>query len=233
MQLKHHSTQLRRQPVAAQAGMRRAPRRRNPCTPRPAYTSNLGALEGMATRADAPRMEIDPYMQQRVSPERRAALRRVARRRVAAHAPRSLGCAAPRPPLPPPPHPPPLSPPPFLHGSFANRGFAVDGGTAFVNVALLLLLFALAFERILGLDKARAPYSAPRPRCAASMQRAGVRRAPACARMGGLHARASAMRAHAPSGWRHVRRAMRTGPPARPPASRSRLNTPPPTDARW
>lgn len=29
----------------------------------------------------------------------------------------------------------------------------MDGGTAVVNVVLLLLLFALAFERILGLDK--------------------------------------------------------------------------------
>ncbi|KAI8467895.1 MAG: hypothetical protein J3K34DRAFT_428952 [Monoraphidium minutum] len=37
--------------------------------------------------------------------------------------------------------------------SFANRGYAIDGGTAFVNGALLLLLFALAFERIFGLDK--------------------------------------------------------------------------------
>jgi hypothetical protein len=42
--------------------------------------------------------------------------------------------------------------------SFANRGYAVDGGTAFVNVALLLLLVAIASERILGLDKARAGF---------------------------------------------------------------------------
>jgi hypothetical protein len=37
--------------------------------------------------------------------------------------------------------------------SLANRGAAVDGGTAAVNVVILLLLIALSFERIFGLDK--------------------------------------------------------------------------------
>jgi len=39
--------------------------------------------------------------------------------------------------------------------SFANRGFAIDGGTAAVNAVLLLVLIALSFERIFGLDKVR------------------------------------------------------------------------------
>ena len=40
--------------------------------------------------------------------------------------------------------------------SFANRGFAIDGGTAVVNGVLLLVLIALAGERIFGLDKVGA-----------------------------------------------------------------------------
>jgi hypothetical protein len=69
----------------------------------------------------------------------------------------------------------PNAPPALLFppASFANRGFAVDGGTAFVNVALLLLLVALAGERIFGLDKVRPQErSLPPPRLP-------IRRAPA------------------------------------------------------
>lgn len=118
-----------------------------------AYSSNLGVLAPTAVPDAAPAIEIDPYLSQRVSPERCGTLpprpasqapRRAARPRAT---PSQRGAPNPgligaRPPLPLP--------------SFANRGFAVDGGTAFVNAALLLLLVALATERIFGLNKARA-----------------------------------------------------------------------------
>lgn len=37
--------------------------------------------------------------------------------------------------------------------SFSNRGYYLDGTSIFASLVLLLVLLALTFERILGLDR--------------------------------------------------------------------------------
>lgn len=111
------------------------------------YSSNLGALS-RTVAADAPAVEIDPYFNQRVSVDR------CANSGVSTRPDGSAAAVLQR--------APPAACALIYYAfvasdarSFANRGFAIDGGTAVVNGVLLLVLIALAGERIFGLDKVR------------------------------------------------------------------------------